>query len=302
MERKLNTAFRFARAALRRLYPLVLAIGLAHAAPCHAAQPQTIYYNTGNSVPAEKTFDFRVLKLALSKSGKAYRLAPSPLGPATEPRVIEAMVSGQKLDVAWLGASADADDKLAPVLIPIDRGLLGYRLLLIDGARQAEFSRIRNLADLRALSMLQGKGWPDVAVLRHAGLKVRTGKYRDLFRMLMAGRADDFPRGANEIFGEQPSNLAGAPGLAIEKTLVLHYTFTSLFYVQKTNTILHDDLYRGFLRAIDDGSYEALFRSDPAIRVALTQANLKSRRLIEIDNPYLSPETRSIAPRFWFKP
>jgi len=261
-----------------------------------------VYYNQGNGVPAEQLFSFKVLKLALAKSGKTYVLKPSPLGKITERRATEAMIAGEKLDVAMLGANAAVDAKLRPVRIPIDKGLLGYRIFLIDGARQAEFSRVRTLADLRRFSALHGLSWPDTQILRHAGLPVWTGAYASLPRMTMARRADYFPRAAHEVFGDQAKASPDAPGLAVEKTLVLRYRFTALFYVSKANKQLHDDLYRGFLAAYDDGSYEALFRSDPDIRAALTRANLKSRRVIEIDNPYLSPETAAIDERFWFKP
>jgi hypothetical protein len=285
------------------LFALGLAgLALAADARAPAPAPHVIYYNTNNGIEATRTLPYQVLKLALSKCGKTYVLRPSPLGKATEQRAIEAMVAGQQVDVAWLGVSPQADEKLLPVLFPVDGGLLGYRLLLIDGARQAEFSKVRSVDDLRRLSALQGAGWPDVPLLRGAGLRVLTGEYKDLFRMLVVGRGDYFPRGAYEVFGEQKDNAAKAPGLAVEKTLLLHYPFTAMFYVQRSNHALHDDIYRGLMAAERDGSYKALFNSNPLVRSAIDQGGFRSRRLIEIDNPYLSAQARAIDARYWYRP
>ena len=90
--------------------------------------------------------------------------------------------------------------------------------------------------------------------------------------------------------------------LAVEQKLVLHYVLGGMFYVRKSNRRLHDDIYRGFVAAYDDGSYMALFRSDPVILAALQQADFKTRRVIEIDNPYLSPEVKTSDRRFWLRP
>lgn len=287
------------RRALLAALP-VLTIPAAGAAA--KAPAQVIYYNQGNGLAAETTFGFKVLELALTKSGRSAVLRPSPLGRVTEPRAIEAIASRNLMDVAMLGTSIAADAKLAAVPLPIDRGLLGYRLLLIDGARQGEFSRVRDLRQLRSLTALQGKGWPDVAILRHAGLTVWTGTYEKLFAMTLARRGDFFPRGILEAYGEQTRQAPVNPGLEVETSLLLHYRFTSMFYVAKSNQTLHDDLYRGFVRAFDDGSYDRLFRQNPAIQNALGKADLDHRRIIEIDNPYLSPTTRAIPDRFWYRP
>ena len=286
------------RRALLVALPLLAAPAIAAA----KTPPEIIYYNQGNGLAAETTFGFKVLELALAKSGRRSVLRPSPLGRVTEPRAIAAIAAGNLMDVAMLGTSIAADAKLAAVPLPIDRGLLGYRLLLIDGARQSEFSRVHDLRQLRGLTALQGKGWPDVAILRHAGVTVWTGTYEKLFAMTLARRGDCFPRGILEAYGEQARQSPANPGLEVETSLLLHYRFTSMFYVAKSNRALHDDLYRGFIRAFDDGSYERLFHQDPAIQNALDKANLGHRRIIEIDNPYLSPTTRAIPDRFWYRP
>lgn len=284
------------RRALLVAAPLLAAPSLA------AAQSPVIYYNQGNGLAAETTFGFKVLQLALAKSGRRSVLKPSPLGRVTEPRAIAAIASRNQMDVAMLGTSAVADASLAAVRLPIDRGLLGYRLLLIDRARQAEFLRVRDLRGLCRLSALQGKGWPDVDILRQAGVTVWTGAYEKLFAMTLARRGDFFPRGVLEAYGELARMSPANPGLAVETSLLLRYRFTSMFYVSKANQALHADLYRGFIRAFEDGSYQRLFDQDETIQGALARANLRHRRVIDIENPNLSAATSAIAERFWFQP
>jgi hypothetical protein len=287
------------RRALLAALPLLTAPAAIAAAK---ASPKIIYYNQGNGLAAENTFGFKLLELVLAKSGRRAVLRPSPLGRITEPRAIEAIAAGNLLDVAMLGTSIAADAKLAAVPLPIDRGLLGYRLLLIDGGRQAEFSRVRGLRRLRGLTALQGKGWPDVDILRHAGVTVWTGTYEKLFAMTLARRGDFFPRGILEAYGEQAKFSPANPGLEVETSLLLRYRFTSMFHVAKSNRALYDDLYAGFVKAFDDGSYDRLFRQDPGIQSALEKADIRHRRIIEIDNPYLSPTTRAIPERYWYRP
>jgi ABC-type amino acid transport substrate-binding protein len=295
-----SSKFHFYKAAAHLVIGLCIA-GVALGAA--AQEPTVVYYAQGDGVAAEAGLPFQVLKLGLSKSGKTYVLKPSPIGRANAQRTADAMVADGPIDVQWIGASILDDQKMLPVLFPIDRGLLGYRIFLIDGVRRNEFSQIKTLADLQKMTALQGAGWTDVNVLRSAGLRVRTAPtYPDLFRMMVAGRADYFPRGAFEAYGEKAKFANTAPGLEVENTLTLHYLYSNIFYLKKTDRALHDDLYRGLVAAFDDGSFNSVFLSNPDVQMVLATAHLNTRRVIEIDNPFLSAEMKGVDKRFWYKP
>jgi hypothetical protein len=262
-----------------------------------------VYYAQGTQGAPETTFPFQVLKLALSKTGKSYVLQPSPIGRANSQRVTDAMVADGPIDVQWVAADLIYDEKLSPVLFPIDMGLLGYRVFLINVSRQNEFRQIKTIDDLRKMVALQGAGWADVNVLRRSGLRVRTAPtYAALFRMIVNGRADYFPRGAYEAYGEKIRFADSTPGLEVEDTLLLHYRFSEIFYVKKTDRQLHDDLYRGLVAAFEDGSFKALFLSNPDVQAVLACAHLRTRRVIEVDNPFLSAEMKAVDKRFWYQP
>jgi len=269
----------------------------------HAQEPYIVYYAQGTGGDAETTFPFQVLKLGLSKTGKPYVLRASPIGRANTQRTADAMAADGPIDVVWIGASVIDDQKMSPVLFPIDMGLLGYRIFLINGSRQNEFSQIKTIEDLRKMVALQGTGWADVEVLRSAGLHVRTAPiYADLFRMTVNGRADYFPRGAFEAYSDKRKFADSAPGLAVEETLLLRYPYSFIFYVKKTDTNLHDDLYRGLVAAFDDGSFKTLFSSNQDFQSVLNGAHLKARRVLDIDNPFLSAQMKAVDRRFWYQP
>ena len=287
---------------------LGLAFGLcllALAAPrtADAVEGNVVYYNQSAGAKAETSFPFQVLKLALAKSGKSYELKPSPIGKADSDRAAATMQADGPVDVQWIPQRAQDDEKMLPVLFPVDRGLLGYRLFLIDGARQGEFDQVKTLDDLKRFVALQGKGWADVKILLNAGLHVRTGPlYPDLFNMTVRGRADYFPRGAFEAYNEVEQWGPKVPGLAVEQGLILHYPLATIFYVKKTDKVLADDLMRGLVSAFNDGSYMKLFLSNPDVRKVLDMAHMKSRRTINIDNPFMSDAMKATDQKYWWKP
>jgi hypothetical protein len=56
---------------------------------------------------------------------------------------------------------------------------------------------------------------------------------------------------------------------------------------------------RGFTAAWRDGSYLKLFNTHPYIQNALKRTNLASRKIIRLDNPFLSDEDRAIPDMYW---
>jgi hypothetical protein len=82
-----------------------------------------------------------------------------------------------------------------PIRIPLDKGLLGWRVALVNAATPDRLAGITNVRQLAGLLAGQVADWPDTAILRHAGLKVLTSQdYGNLFPMLQRNRFDYFPR------------------------------------------------------------------------------------------------------------
>ena len=284
---------------LRRLAQALLAVACTISATA-AAEPLQVIYPVERGRDYETSFPLEVLRLALEKSGRDFVITPSRRT-MTENRSRAILQRGTgEVTVAWYGTGAEFERTLLPVRIPISRGLLGHRIFLIREDQQPVFSRIRTIRDLAPLVGLQGIGWSDIEILEGAGLHIHTGEYDHLFSLISRGRADYFSRGVDEVFVEYDKYSNRDRHLAVENDLVLIYPFAKLFFVSKDNQELHDAIHEGFVAAYEDGSYQRLFDSHPAIRGVLDRANLADRRQLYVDNPLMTAETRAIPPRYWF--
>ncbi|MTI42618.1 extracellular solute-binding protein (family 3) [Roseibium hamelinense] len=288
-------------ALCRALVCAVFAVFGILSAFAQTATAPVVRYPVEAGRDVENNFSFKVLKLALEKTGGDWQLVPAA-APMNESRSKLLLEQGWQIDVAWYGSYAELEERLFPIRIPINKGLLSWRLLLIDGRQQDKFSAVRTIEDLRRLTLVQGEGWTDVDILRAAGFSVQETPYETAFKMVGAGRVDGFPRGASEAYFEQANTVDHVPNLAVEKSLVIHYPLAKLFFVRKGNAALHAAIREGLEKAHADGSYDALFFSHPPNRQALEFAGFKNRRKFSIENPLLSEETASIPDKYWYRP
>lgn len=262
-----------------------------------SSQADILRYNKGADPNADYCVD--MLKLALSKINSNYQLEPI-YAEMTQVRQVEDIKNG-KLDVMWAGTSKELEDEVEPVRIPLYKGLLGHRFLIIRKGDQARFNHIENINDLRNVSLGQGTAWIDTKVLEANQLKVvKTMKYQNLFYMLDGSRFDAFPRAVFEPFNE----IAGLPNLplAVEERLMLVYKMDFYLFVSKDNKKLARDLERGLDMAIADGSFDKIFMSSPLVQEAISKGNLKNRIVIPLDNPFNSPETPIDRAEYWIDP
>jgi len=240
-----------------------------------------------------------LLKLALSKVPTKYDWQ-EPVASASEERIIQMLID-KELDIVWYATTKDLEERLLPIRICIYRGLLGYRLLMIKTGTQHKFDGIKNLADLKRISLGQGRFWADTNVLTANNLNVvKVLKYDGLFHMLDGGRFDAFPRGVHEPWSE----MQRYPKLAldVEQNLLLSYINPFYFFVNKSNTQLATDIERGLRIAIEDGSFNEYFLNDPTVKDVITKANLKNRVLIHLENPGLPEKTPVNDKSLWLDP
>jgi ABC-type amino acid transport substrate-binding protein len=196
--------------------------------------------------------------------------------------------------------SREREKKHLPIRIPLDKGLTGYRLFLIQAQTQGRLDNVRTLSDLAPFSIGQGNNWVDVEILRNAGLTVETGMgYEALFQMLSAGRFDLFSRGVNEIQRELEDGKARNPGLVIEKNLLLYYPLPRYYFFARTpeGEKLAKRVEDGLRELIRSGAFERRYQ---AFKTAtLADLNLSGRRVFRMQNPTLSEETPLDDKRLW---
>lgn len=282
-----------------RFLASVLAAGVAPWVRAAPAALRFVYPNVNGL--GEAGFGFRALGLALQKWGRPFELKMVP-DPTNIPRSLRALERGE-LSVMDLGSSAAMEQRFLPVHLPIDRGLSGWRLLVIRADAAARFADVRRLDELAQLRAGQGSDWPDTELLRGAGLPVVTADRLDrLFRLLQAGRFDYLPLGLNEAHGFVRQHQALAPDAVIEPRLALVYPFARLFFVRRGDEERRAAIAQGLGQGFEDGSFQAMFATDPVAQGALARARLAERLVLQIANPGLSDATRAIPARYFVKP
>ncbi len=236
----------------------------------------------------------KLLHLALSKINKPYYIHTPKSQRVNEGRGELQVISGD-VDVQWLSTTPYRERKMIPIKVPIYKGLLGLRLLLVNKYSFEFISRVKNLDGLRQYTGGHGTLWADLPVYKANNLLVRTHvSYETLFRQLQDNRFDYFHRGINEIWSEQDRYKHT---LKIADNIMLYYPQPVYFFVTKRRRQLADDIKLGLERALADGSYKALFLK--SFQDFLTQAKLEKRHLIRLKNPNLPQDLPAIDTSWW---
>ena len=277
---------------------LALLILLTCISPAVAGVLEVIYPRIEERAPDD--YGYRVLELALAKSGEPYRLRLSTLKMNQERARAE--LKAGTISVVDFGTSEEYERTLLPVYFPVDRGLSGYRLFIIHRSQEAEFAGIQTLDALRHKVAGQGPGWADNEILGAAGIQVRTAQFDELFRMVDAQRFDFYPLGMDEVYGFLARYRTSAPHSMVEEHVVLHYPFARLFFVQRNNVRLRDAILIVLKRAFSDGSFQHLLDSNELYRAGLARAHLETRTIIEIDNPKMTARFRAIPTAYFYAP
>lgn len=244
-------------------------------------------------------YAIQMLELALQKSGTGYRLETED-GAWSSARLKQAVSEGE-IDVMWAATDIDMEVVSLPVRVPLYKGLLGYRLLLVHPDNLSIFAGVNSLVDLRPFLFGQGAGWPDTKILLANGLKVQQAtKYETLFYMVDGKRFDAFPRGANEPWGE----IASHPDLklAVEPHLVLVYKNPFYLFVNPARPGLARLIETGFEKALADGSFDEIFYNDAMVKMVIEKSNIPGRKAFHLENPALPKETPLDDARLWYDP
>lgn len=270
-----------------------------HAAQTRVVFPQYFTADTGSE------FDWIVLRTALRHtvaSHGPYTLKPWGDRMSVARMVEELATNDGRINVIARATDRELETRFQPIRIPIDRGLMGMRLLLVRKADLGRFASVRTLHDLRRLSAGQGKGWVDAEVLSAAGISVVEAPRPDaLMGMLEGGRFDFFPRALDEAAREYDANRKVRPNIVIEPTLMLRYPLPRYFFVRRDaeGDRLARRIEAGMEKMVRDGTLEALFRQHKGRMVQ--QARIGRRHVIELPNPTLPPETPLQRRELWLK-
>ncbi|MFZ6798868.1 amino acid ABC transporter substrate-binding protein [Undibacterium sp. Di24W] len=243
-----------------------------------------------------------ILRLALEKT--VVEFGPFELQASSQNtnglRYLNNLANDSDLNVVWSSTTEEKERNYLPIRIPLRKGLMGYRLLLVHKDKQDSLKEVRSLEDLKKFSVGQGVGWEDVKLYEANGIAVIEAKYSNLFRMLSYKRFDFFPRGINEIFRELEKESVQNPNLVVDENLLIYYPWPYYFFVSKSNPQLHKRIEMGLRKMIKDGSFDAIFWKHNGR--AIEAANFKKRHIIYIKNHLLPRATPLNDATLWFRP
>lgn len=274
--------------------------------PCLAAGETMHFIHPPPENPQDQRLSYywEMLDSALQASSARYgpytlRSYGTPLSPQ---RALAEVASGDagRINIVARAGNRELEDRLRPVPIPLDKGLLGYRLLLIRPELQARLTRVATLDELKSFRFGQGAGWVDSKILRSAGLTVLEGsRYENLFPMLRAGRFDVLPRGANEIRAEWQVQQAFSPQLRIENHLLLYYPMPRYFFVPRTalGAQMAERIEFGLRELAADGRFQRQYLAYK--QQVLAGLNLRGRTVLRLANPFLAGHPAESEPFWW---
>jgi len=236
-----------------------------------------------------------LVELALEKTPEygGFRIIRSE--ELSQGRALRELADGQSrlVDIANVATSLEREEFLTATPFPVDGGLLGFRVCVVLPKSLPRFADIQNLDDLRASQIWIGQGshWPDTPVLEANGIPVVThSRYEILFGMLRNERFECFARGVSEVLYDL--EMEQDPNLVIEPNLLLAYPMPSYLFVGPNDQETAHRLQLGIERAIHDGSFSTFLKTYYAS--AVKALHLDKRRVIALENPFLSDESRYV--------
>ena len=256
-------------------------------APCTQAK-QYVF-----SVQSDAHLEFaRVLCLeALKAAGMDAEFTAFPIGP--ENRLNAEMQAGN-LHIAFLPQSADRirmekEGFARSIRIPLERGLLGYRVCLVSDKTSDILQGVTTAEDLRRFTIGQGLGWGDTAIYRKAGIQVVEAPFTsivDPLKALAADRFDLLPLGVDEYTRFLTEYAKHATGLTADTHILIRYPWFRFVWVSAAapdSGALYDALDKGLGILAANGGFEAIYAR---YRGTFDAKKLKGRTIIDLPSPY----------------
>jgi hypothetical protein len=284
------------RAVLLTLATLALGAWNARA----ASETMAYRYWDWGKTPKRDDYQVAALTLALQKTTPAY-------GPFSVLRVLDSMSTsrarlevhaGKRINVhAGPWRDLDAGEPLERshlIGTAVMGGLLGYRRLIVRKEDLPKYKSITE-AQLKKLVAGQGRGWVDVAVLRHNGYQVEdSGNLATLLDMLINQRFDYLP--ISVIEADSLLHAQAADQLTLVPELTLYYPLPVVYYVSPGAPKLAERLEAGLAEAKSDGSLDELTARH--FKKEIQQVKASAHRCFILSNPLLPKIYAAEPPRF----
>jgi hypothetical protein len=252
---------------------------------------QNVYFWNGNKSPARQSYETALLQACLDVNHKEYSSLDIYIDNTDYPNAEDEaniFTGGADILVTVAGNVKFKDKQKLEIPLPLSKGLLGYRLLLVRDESLTKFSQIQQPQQLQALSIGIPETWADAALFRHNQYNViEQGTLNDLFLLLKNGTFDYVALGANEIEQIYQQQALPSGGISIEPSLMLYYPFPLVFYVSPDKPKLAERVITGLKAIIGNGEFEKLFAEHYG--QVVQRLHMQQRRIFTLTNPHLPP-------------
>lgn len=269
-----------------------------------------VYSNELRIIPPQSKYDSshsyfnnllnKILTVTQDKYSKSFITFSKPL---EQGRALINLKNNKDIDVYWAGTSIKREKDLHAIKIPLLKGLLGYRLLIINKNNKAKFDAIKSIDDLKKLRACQGKYWPDTDILVNSGFNVvKNTSYEAMFLQVAKNRCDYFPRGIHEIKSEMEVRKEKYKDLMIYDNIIIYYPFPMYFFVSKENKLLAKRIKEGLNILINNGEFLKNLKTDITTKHIFPLSTWQNKTIYSIPNHLLSKDTDYKNTKYWIMP
>ncbi len=178
------------------------------------------------------------------------------------------------------------------IKIPIMKGLLGFRALVVHNEEIQRIKHIQTLEEFRHLKAGQIEHWSDIAVFESNNIEVVTGNNMDvLFTMLERKRFDYIPLGIGEVKNIFDLVKTDHADLSILNSTYLHYPFPVYFYVCDCEPLIAERIKFGLKTLKENGKLDQLI--DRHFGGSFAKIKSQGTQIFKISNPYLKGKSGS---------
>ncbi|MBL4631588.1 MAG: transporter substrate-binding domain-containing protein, partial [Paraglaciecola sp.] len=215
-------------------------------------------------------------------------------------RHMQEMKKGELVNARVGITTFERESSLITIKIPIRRGLLNYRLLLVNKSELSKFEGIETLEQLTKLKVGLVDRWITSDILQHHNFNLlRIPDFESLMRMLMAKRYDFTVRGVSEIYTELDLAVANGADYAVVPNLGLYINSPTYLFISKRYPKLAKRIETGFELMLKNGQFQQIFFK--WYQKSIDRANLKTRKFINLENPLLPFNTPTDRKELWFQ-
>lgn len=211
------------------------------------------------------------------------------------------LTTGKNINVYFAFTQENMERIAIPIRIPVRRGIVNYRLLLIKRGTEKLFANVNTIDDLKKLQVGVDTAWATYKTLLHHDFNiVPVADYDSMFNMLARKRFTYIPRSVSEIYGEIDRHSDEFYDFVVEPSLVLYIPSATYVFVSRESPRIADRLKEGLEMMLENGDLLKIFNR--FFLDSIEKADIRNRKIIYIDNPHLPSSVPVSNKNLWFDP